>query len=89
MGVDIYTSKHRLFLSLSQHTHFLIELYACESANHYSVSVVEYKYRRFAYKYSFPKFYHFLNFFSHFCVQGIDYLKYDNCFNLGIKPEKR
>lgn len=22
-------------------------------------------------------------------LQGVDYLKYDNCFNLGIKPEKR
>lgn len=24
-----------------------------------------------------------------FCYQGVDYLKYDNCFNLGIDPKKR
>lgn len=22
-------------------------------------------------------------------IQGVDYIKYDNCFNLGIKPEER
>lgn len=24
-----------------------------------------------------------------FVIQGVDYLKYDNCFNLGIDPEER
>ena len=22
-------------------------------------------------------------------IQGVDYLKYDNCYNLGIEPEER